>query len=594
VKKNLSVLFIIVSISIGYTQGFTVNNYTVDIYINQKGYFEVVENYDLNFEKSKHGIYRTIQTDYDLLNFKGQKEKRKIKISNIKVPGYKFDAPFKFAQKFSDEINIKIGDKDITLIGPQHYEIKYRVQNAFLFEDSAIRFYWNIKPDGWIADFHRVNFRVHVPENIQLSNENCFVYSGDRGTTAVSSDIEVQYENGVFHGSSIENFISRPGQSVTILMNLPVNSIKEIKPLWPFWNQYGWIFIIVVLIGGFYTVWKKYGKDDRVVSTTSYYPPDNIDPAMAGFLINDSEDSSDLIALLPYWGSKGFLKIEEIPKKGLFSSGDTKLIRIKTLPIDAPVYEHEIFNGLFESENKVELGDFFQLSKKGKTLDFVSKIFGVDKNEVKPGEVLVSSLKNTFYKTMNSAQSKLKDEAQPYYEARSKKVRNITWGVLIPSTILLSATGLFFWGPIAAVFIFITCVVLLILNITMIKKNAIGNRLFSELKGFKRFIKMAEENKLKMLLKDDPGYFETTMGYALTFGLFEKWARKFDALNLEPPSWYASGTPHNLSMHNFSKSFSSAMSGVKSNMVSSPSSSGGSGGGGSSGGGFGGGGGGSW
>ena len=167
-KKILSVLFIIVSISIGYAQDFMVNNCTVDIYINQKGYFEVVENYDLNFEKSKHGIYRIIQTDYDLLNFKGQKEKRKIKISNIKVPGYKFDAPFKFAQKFSDEINIKIGDKDITLVGPQHYEIKYRVHNAFLFEDSAIRFYWNIKPDSWIADFHRINFRVHVPENIQF------------------------------------------------------------------------------------------------------------------------------------------------------------------------------------------------------------------------------------------------------------------------------------------------------------------------------------------------------------------------------------------------------------------------------------------
>ena len=593
-KKVVSVLFIIFSISIGYTQGFTVNKYTVDIYINQKGYFDVVENYDLTFERYKHGIYRSIQTDYDLLNSKGQKEKRKIKISNIKVPGYKFEAPLSFAQKFSNDINIKIGDKDITLIGPQHYEIKYRVYNAFLFEDVAIRFYWNIKPDGWNADFHQINFKIHVPDNIDLNDKNCFVYSGARGSTAVSSNINVQYENSVFSGSSIQDYISRPGESVTVLLNLPVNSIKEIKPLWPFWNQYGWIFIIGALISGFYTVWNKYGKDDRVVSTTSYYPPDNIDPAMAGFLINDSDDSSDLISLLPYWGSRGFIKIEEIPKKGLFSSGDTKLIRIKPLPTDAPTYEREIFEGLFEGESKTDLGDFFQLSRKGKTLDFVNQIFGGDSAEVKQGEVLVSSLKNTFYKTMSSARSSLKDEAQPFYEARSKKVQNKTWGVLIPLTILLSAIGLFFWGIIAAVFIFITCIILLILNITMIKKNAVGNRLFSELKGFKRFIKMAEVNKLKMLLKDDPGYFETTMGYALTFGLFDKWARKFDALNLEPPSWYTSATPHNLSMNNFSKSFSSAMSGVKSNMVSSPSSSGGSGGGGSSGGGFGGGGGGSW
>jgi uncharacterized membrane protein len=127
----------------------------------------------------------------------------------------------------------------------------------------------------------------------------------------------------------------------------------------------------------------------------------------------------------------------------------------------------------------------------------------------------------------------------------------------------------------------------------MIKKNAVGNQLFSELKGFKRFIKVAEENKLKMLLIDDPGYFENTMGYALAFGLFEKWARKFEALNVKPPDWYTSTGNNALTMHNFSRSFSSTIAGTQSNMVSSPHSSGSSGGG-SSGGGFGGGGGGSW
>tara|TARA_R110001592_G_C13099060_1_gene744022 strand:- start:1249 stop:1632 length:384 start_codon:yes stop_codon:yes gene_type:complete len=127
----------------------------------------------------------------------------------------------------------------------------------------------------------------------------------------------------------------------------------------------------------------------------------------------------------------------------------------------------------------------------------------------------------------------------------------------------------------------------------MIKKNAVGNQLLSELKGFKRFIKVAEENKLKMLLKEDPGYFENTMGYALAFGLFEKWARKFEALNVQPPNWYTSTGNNALTMHNFSRSFSRTIAGTQSNMVSSPKSSGSSGGG-SSGGGFGGGGGGSW
>jgi uncharacterized membrane protein len=141
---------------------------------------------------------------------------------------------------------------------------------------------------------------------------------------------------------------------------------------------------------------------------------------------------------------------------------------------------------------------------------------------------------------------------------------------------------------------FVSFVVLFVLNIFMIKKNKKGDAIFSELKGFREFIKTAEENKLKMLLKESPVYFETTMGYALAFGAFAVWAKKFAALNLEPPSWYTSAHAHgHFNMNQFSKSFSSAITSAQSTMVSSPSSSG-SGGGGSSGGGFGGGGGGSW
>ena len=95
-----------------------------------------------------------------------------------------------------------------------------------------------------------------------------------------------------------------------------------------------------------------------------------------------------------------------------------------------------------------------------------------------------------------------------------------------------------------------------------------------------------------MLLQEDPSYFESTMGYALAFGLFSQWAKKFESLNLPPPNWYV-GTGTAMNMHKFSNSFDSSFSDMKSTMVSSPKSSGSSGGG-SSGGGFGGGGGGSW
>jgi uncharacterized membrane protein len=340
--------------------------------------------------------------------------------------------------------------------------------------------------------------------------------------------------------------------------------VKEEKPFWPFWDNYGWVFLIGIMLFAFFRVWWKFGKDKRVIAATSYFPPDNIDPAMVGFLINDKDDNSDLIALIPYWGSKGLIRMEEIPKKGLFGSKDTKIIRLQSLPLDSPSYELEIFKGLFG-----------------------------DNNNVVGTEVLVSSLKDTFYTKMIKARSQLKEMAQPYYEAESKKMQGIMYFVLVALAIGLTLLGLFFWGPLAAVAIVAFCVLLLFVNRFMVKKNAKGNELLSELKGFKRFIKVAEENRLKALLKEDPHYFENTLGYALAFGLFDQWAKKFRDLNIPPPDWYSTTSSSSLTMNQFSKSFSNAMASTKSNMVSSPSSSGSSGGG-SSGGGFGGGGGGSW
>lgn len=562
--KHFSLLLIaFFCFTMGYSQDFEVDAYSVNITIHEEGYFDVVERYDLTFSTYKHGIYRDIQTKYDLLTEAGTQEIRKIKITNVEVPGRTFETPFDFEQKLSDTYQIKIGDADKTITGPQHYEIRYRVSNAFLHEADGVKFYWNLKPSDWYATFNRIEFKIHLPESIAIDASDIFVYSGVSGTTTLSPNIDVRLTDGVVEEKSQPDFRSYTGESVTILIHLPPNSIAEIKPFWPFWTDYGWVLILGGLLVWFYSTWLRFGKDDEVVSTTSYYPPNGMDPAMVGFLINDSDDASDLISLIPYWGSKGLLRIEEIPKKNWFTASETKLIALNPLPTDAASYEKTIFTGLFGSHVGTA-----------------------------PSEVLVSSLKDTFYTKMTSARSILKKQAQPYYEAGSQRVRTITYVVIILLTIVLVPVMLFVWGFVALFALIILSVIVLILNLFMIKKNPKGNAVLTELKGFKQFIKIAEANKLKMLIAEDPTYFESTMSYALAFGLFEKWADKFAALHVAPPRWYSSTSNH-MTMNNFSNSFANTISSAKSTMVSAPSSSG-SGGGGSSGGGFGGGGGGSW
>lgn len=596
-KKYILIIFLLFATVTAFTQDFIVNNCKIEIFLQKEGYFDVVEDYDIDFSAPKHGIFRTFQTDYDLLDEHGKVSKRKIKISNVEVPNYKFKTPFRFQQKLEDEYKIKIGDKNTTLLGPQHYQIKYRAENAFLYEDNQIKFYWNIKPDGWLTVFKKIDFLIHAPEGVSLNNDNSFVYSGASGTSTESTDFQLDFEGNVVKGKSKEFFMSVPGQSVTVLINLPKDSIGQYIPKWQFLSEYGWLLIIAVLFLVYFLVWLKYGKDDHVVAAINYYPPKGIDPAMAGFLIDDKGDNSDLIALIPYWGAQGLIKMEEIPKSGFFGHSDTKLTQINTLPPNPSPYEEIIFSGLFGGGSGKIILNGVEIDNNNPAMDFVNQI--LQKNKINlnlnKGEVLISSLRNTFYTTMRSAHTLLSAAAQQYYVNESKKVQKISTIILVVLAVVLCPVFLLTFGILAAVCIVIACVFLIFMSFFLIKKNKLGNQVFGDLKGFKQFIKVADENRLKALLQEDPGYFEATMAYALAFGLFERWAKKFDALSVQPPDWYTSSNRSAFNMLYFSKSFSGNISGMKSNMVSSPgSSSSSSSGGGSSGGGFGSGGGGSW
>ena len=590
-KKFLIFCFLLLCTFTAVAQDFVVKACDVEIFINEEGYFDVVEKYDVEFSRPKHGIFRRLQIKYDLTNEENEKETRRIKIKNISVPGHKFEAPPEFTQKTSTNIDIKIGDPNRFVNNEQQYEIRYRVENAFLHEKNFIRLYWNIKTEYWIADFEKSNFKIHPPANVKFVSEDVFVYSGAGGNTNLSQQFDLNVSDGIIYGSSKQGVVSKRGENVTTLINLPLGSVAKASALSVLWERFGWSIPWALIIFVFYSVWRKYGKDDKVVATTSYYPPKGVDPAMAGFLINDRDDTDDILSMIPHWGSQGILEIEEIPKSGLFSSKDTKLRRLKDLPSDAPEYEKTIFNGLFNSNLMNSSLLKKALKRKSGILDSLIS----DKYEdLKDGEILISSLENAFYTTMNDARSTLKDKAQVYYLAESKRVKNITLVVLLLSTVVFGLIGLFVWGIIGAVILGVTCIGLMIINRHMVKRNQKGNEVLSELLGFRNFIKLAEENKLKMLLEEDSGYFEATMAFALSFGMFKSWSKKFAALNVPPPSWYHS-TSGIHGMSEFSNSFTQSISHIQTNFVSSPSSSGGgSSGGGSSGGGFGGGGGGSW
>ncbi len=89
-------------------------------------------------------------------------------------------------------------------------------------------------------------------------------------------------------------------------------------------------------------------------------------------------DTEDIISLIPYWADKGISKISEREDKTV------DLIKIKEIPSGVSACEKTVFNGLFRAGDTVNTDD----------------------------------LKESFYTTINSAKSVLKDNYEAVKENR--------------------------------------------------------------------------------------------------------------------------------------------------------------------------------
>jgi hypothetical protein len=322
--------------------------FKIDIYIREQGYFDVVENYDVDFLIPKHGLYREFITRFNFQDENGNLSKHQLYITDIEVPGQPFQANGGLlAGLQSDRTTIKIGDKNREITGPMHYEIRYRVKNALIFTDSLAMLYWNAKPSGWQAVFNAGSIQVHAPKGSSLTADNCFLYAGDQADSIPSSAFSYQFTDSVFVATARQDFFSAPGQSITVLVKLPVRQIQHADFTPPFWKRHlllaaALLFIILFTLWAAWRIWRSH-----VTPVTAYYPPEDLDPAMAGVLIDNLSSARDISSLLPYWAGKGYLKMEAIPKSDRSIKDNLSLIYLSPLSEQAPGYQHNLFQKIF-------------------------------------------------------------------------------------------------------------------------------------------------------------------------------------------------------------------------------------------------------
>ena len=611
---------------------YVIDKYDINITVNENNTFDITETITAYFNTEKNGIIRTIPLQNTITRLDGTTSTNHAQITNVSV-----DNEYKISRE-NGNYKIKIGSENKTFTGIKNYTIKYTYNLGKDPVNDYDELYYNIIGNGWDTVIGNVTFTITMPKEFDSSKLG--FSSGLKGSTD-NSNIKYNVVGNKITGSY--NGILEPSEALTIRCELPegyfvgagltVNTKDYIYYIIPI------IFLVISIL-----LWYKYGRDDQVIETVEFYPPQGFNSLEVGFLYKGKAVDKDVISLLIYLANKGYIKISETEDKVLFiKNKGFKITKLKEYDGDN-INEKLFLKGLFTKTPVVSIKALF------------------DKNYESPStninEVTSTDLYDNFYITMNKILTNINDKENKnkIFEKSSsnkrifiilmmiiafclitippillyggsfkdlmfailfpgigftvlamlvfgktsisQKLFGLIWGlgfggvpmilILLP-TLMIEPTYLIGYG------VGIICIIGMAICLKYLsKRTSYGNEIFGKLKGFKNFLETAEKERLEAMVMENPTYFYDILPYTYVLGVSDKWIKKFESISLQAPSWYDS--PNTFNFVSFGSFINSTMASAESAMSSSSSSSdsGGSSGGGSSGGGSGGGGGSSW
>ena len=552
-----------------WARSYHISKFNSVIHVEDDGSARIEEQITFAFSGEYHGIYRDIPVDYP--GPSGSNYTLFIKVGAITDDS---GAKLKVEKKTSGGfLHLKIyvpGATDAT----RTVNIEYSVANGTRFFEDHDEFYWNVTGNDWPVRIEQASATIYFPADtsgkLQAQAFEGVYGSSKHASAAVtgpSASVEssgplpmrggltadIYIEKGVLHQpSGLAQFFRfvRSNPVVT----LPVWAFAVMFPLW----------------------WLKGRDPDPGMSVAPMYePPEQMGPAEVGTLIDGSVDPRDITSVLVDMAVRGYVKIVETEHKGFLST--TKDYEFHLLKDDGD------WKGLTDYERAM-----------------LQQVFA-------GGQVtLLSNLRNHFYTALPMIKSEIMGALKSKGMYSVDPDSAMGYGgmglvvVALPYVLgqWLGVADFLSSIPIAIVSGLIALAIVIILGRLLTATSLKGARTQVQIKGFQEFMNRVDADRLKRM---PPDTFEKFLPYAMALGVEHRWAKAFEGIIQNPPSWYQGyGPSPSFSTFYFVNSLGAMTQTASSTFVSAPRSSssgsgwGGGGGGGFSGGGFGGGGGGAF
>lgn len=605
-----------------------INDYKIEIDVNKDSSINVREliKYDFGNAVDRHGIYRDIPFKYknDSGNFK-------LRMSDFSVNDENGTAYNYEILNQGNEKRIKIGDADKFVSGVKNYIISYKVERAINYFSDHDELYWNAIGEDWDAIIQKSSVIINFPEAVEYNKDNFACFIGKNGSQESCLSIKGNFvtQDKISSISFVHDKLNL-GEGFTVVAGMQKGLLIKnslFQKLGWFLSDNGILLLPLLVFIMMYFLWRRLGRDAKGRGTIvpQYDVPDNLSPAQVGTLFDESADKKDISAEIINLAVQGFIKIHLIEEKILLFSGkDYLLERIDKEKDGLKNHEAKLLKALFAKKNRektlLDLGEIFEkMKKENKKIDigemgslfkglnnFLEKFTYKDDIENVLSEegkefVKISSLDEDFYddyeKIKKEIYSSLVDKG--YFPKSPETTRNMYsfGGALFSFALIFVYVFIFSSSNLVLPFISFGLSFLVILAFARIMpaKTRKGSLAQEHILGFKDYLQVAEKDRIDFhnAPEKKPEQFEKFLPYAMALGVEKEWAKQFEGIYNQQPSWYVGGNSFSsLALANSLGSFQKQAVST----ITSTASSGGSGlgGGGSVGGGFGGGGGGSW
>ena len=548
----LSILFIFFIImfsnkifGINSDAGYIIENYKMDIIVNEDNTFDVTETIDVRFtEEGKRGIIRNIPRVNDLKRENGEYSKNIAYLTNLEV-----NDDFKYT-KDRKYYNIKIGKNDVVASKEKTYIIKYKYDIGKDPLKDIDEFYFYIIGEGWNTTINNVEFKIKMPKMFDENKVKFF--------NVYKNNFRNLHLNYIIREKTIiasYNKKLQPNEGLSIRMILPKGYFYR---KWiPFTNaMLIKMFISLILVIVAIIIWMSDEKKKWIVCKREYYPPNNMNSLVLTLLYYGIKD--DAVMLLVSLLNKGYLRFEEI-RYDSSNWKNFKIIKIKDYDGNDKD-EKIIFEELFKNKDVIEkeeykyiINDITQKVYDGIDIESFNKK-RIDKKSVRIKNLIfiMSMIVMMFMFWTSPSDIIIKAIIMLVFRWVEKRmypfIKTKTYWIFIMSLIIVPLDFLFngiirLEDSYLIEFIF-ESVCFFILTVLFIKKNKVIKEnimILERIDSFYKFLRNPRKDKLNELIKNDPNYLYKMIPYIVSLNLLERYNNKYikDLLNaLGSPAWY--------------------------------------------------------